>query len=98
MQIEKEAKVGDSIQGFKGATVRIPIEPNFVGGYRLEYDGKYITLHGKDSRYEVNAYFKPNPPEYEEMVLVPVVLEVRNANPQIKEVTDNEIIVDLGFL
>jgi len=33
---------------------------------------------------------------YEEMVLIGCVLEVRNATPIIKEVTDTEIVVDLG--
>ena len=89
-------QVGDSADCFLGAVIRIPIEPHFAGGYRLEYDGKYITLYGKDNRYEVNAYFQPEPSEYEEMVLIGCVLEVRNATPTIKEVTDTEIVVDLG--
>ena len=33
---------------------------------------------------------------FEEMVLIPVVVEIRKANPRIVEVTDTEIIVDLG--
>lgn len=33
---------------------------------------------------------------FEEMVLIPVVKEIRNASPQIVEVTDMEIVVDLG--
>jgi hypothetical protein len=33
---------------------------------------------------------------FEEMVLIPVVEEIRNASPKIIEVTDTDIVVDLG--
>ena len=78
-------------------TLTIPIEPHFAGDYRLEYDGKYVTLFGKDNRYEVNAYFTPDPPEYEEMVLVPCVVEVRRASPCIQEVTEGSIVISLNL-
>ena len=71
--------------------IRIPILPNYVGGYRLEYDGKYITLYGKDKDYK--CMFGD---DYEEMVLIPVVEEIRNAEPEIIETTDTEIVVSLG--
>ena len=64
----------------------IPIESHFGGNYRLEYDGKYITLFGNDKKYG-----------NQEMVLIAVVLEIRNATPEILEVTDKEIIISLGF-
>ena len=71
--------------------IRIPILPNYGGGYRLEYDGKYITLYGKDKDYK--CMFGD---DYEEMVLIPVVEEIRNAEPEIIETTDTEIVVFLG--
>ena len=79
-----------------GAVIRIPIETHFAGGYRLEYDSKYITLFGKDKNYEGFRFSDDQPIWYEEMVLISCVLEVRNATPTIKEVTDTEIVVDLG--
>ena len=74
--------------------LKITILNNFSGGYRLEYDGKYIILLGKDNRYELFSY--SNTKEYEEMVLISCVLEIRNANPTIKEIKDKEIIINLG--
>ena len=78
------------------SVIRIPIKHHFAGDYRLEYDGKYITLFGKDSRYEGFRFSDEQPIWYEEMVLIGCVFEVRGANPTIREVTDTEIIVDLG--
>ena len=89
-------QVGDSTDCFLGAVIRIPIQPHFAGGYRLEYDGKYITLFGEDNRYEGFRFSDDHPIWYEEMVLISCVLEVRGATPTIKEVTDTEIVVDLG--
>ena len=71
--------------------IRIPILSNYGGGYRLEYDGKYITLYGKDKDYK--CMFGD---DYEEMVLIPIVEEIRNAEPEIIETTDREIVVSLG--
>jgi len=71
--------------------IRIPILSNYGGGYRLEYDSKYITLYGKDKNYK--CMFGDG---YEEMVLIPVVVEIRNAEPEIIETTDTEIVVSLG--
>jgi len=92
----KELKVGDSTNCFSGAVIRIPIEPHFAGDYRLEYDGKYITLFGRDKTYEGFRFSDDEPVWYEEMVLISCVLEVRKATPTIKKVTDKEIVVDLG--
>ena len=69
----------------------IPILSNYGGGYRLEYDGKYITLYGKDKDYK--CMFGD---DYEEMVLIPIVEEIRNAEPEIIQTTDTEIVVSLG--
>lgn len=71
--------------------IRIPILSNYGGGYRLEYDGKYITLYGKDKNYK--CMFGN---DYEEMVLIPIVKEIRNAEPEIIEITNTEIVVSLG--
>lgn len=77
-------------------TVSVQIEPHFAGQYRLEYDGKYITLFGRDNRYEQWAFgVEDGPVTYEEMVLVSCVCEVRNASPKILAVTDTEIIIQL---
>lgn len=75
---------------------RIPIQSHFAGDYRIEYDGKYITLYGKDNRYDYEGMFGAPKGTYDEMVLIPVVEEVRNANPEIIEVTETEIVVSLG--
>lgn len=74
---------------------RIKIEPHFAGDYRLEYDGKYVTLYGKDNRYDMEGLFGAPKGTYDEMVLIPVVEEIRNANQKIIEVTDTEIVVSL---
>jgi hypothetical protein len=89
-------QVGDSTDCFLGAVIHIPIEPHFAGDYRLEYDGKYITLFGRDKNYEGFRFSDDQEVWYEEMVLISCVLEVRNTTPTIKEVTDTEIVVDLG--
>lgn len=78
--------------------IKIEVKPHFAGGYRLEYDGKYITLLGKDRKYEVNAYYQSDPPKYEEMVLIPVVIEIRDADPKIISADDFYITIDLGLI
>lgn len=92
----RRLQVGDSTDCFLGAVIRIPIEPYFAGDYRLEYDGKHITLLGKDNRYEGFRFTDDQEVWYEEMVLISCVLEVSKATPAIKEVTDKEIVVSLG--
>lgn len=72
-------------------TKKIPILPNYGEGYRLEYDGKYITLYGKDKRYKCTFG-----DDYEEMVLIPIVEEIRNAAPEIIEINENYITIYLG--
>src|SRR5574343_30299 len=79
-----------------GDVIRIPIQFNFAGGYRLEYDGKYITLIGRDRAHPGFKFAEEQEDWFEESVLIPVVIEIRKANPQIIEVTANEIIVKLG--
>ena len=75
---------------------RIPILDFYAGDYRLEYDGKYVTLFGKDKNYKGFKFNDEDDDWFEEMVLIPVVEEIRNASPKIIEVTDTDIVVDLG--
>ena len=88
--------MNDKDKALQIGAVIIPIEPHFAGDYRLEYDSKYITLFGKDRNYKGFRFSDDEPIWYEEMVLISCVLEVRNANPTIKKVTDTQIVVDLG--
>ena len=76
--------------------VNVFIKPHFGGEYRLEYDGKYVSLFGLDTRYDGFRFSDEQPVWYEERLLVPIVAEVRNAKPSIKEVTEKYILVDLN--
>ena len=65
-----------------------------IGGeYRLEYDGKYISLFGLDTRYEGFRFSDEEPIWYEEQVLIPIVEEIRNARPEITETTESYILI-----
>lgn len=87
--LEKQLKMKES------SVIRVPIKEHFAGDYRIEYDGKYVSLFGKDCRYEAFRYSDEQDLSYEEMLLIPIVTEVRNADPKIKEVTDSEIVIEL---
>lgn len=77
-------------------TIDIPILPHYAGGYRLEYDGKYITLFGRDRRYKGFNFSGDSEDDwFEEMVLIPLVREIRGANPKIINITDAYIVVSL---
>ncbi len=78
--------------------IQIPIEPHFAGDYRLEYDGKYVTLLGKDNRYDLEGIFGAPKGTYDEMVLVPVVVEARGISPEIIEINETSIIISLNPL
>lgn len=81
-------------------TIEVEIEPHFAGDYRLEYCGKYISLYGRDrnfKQFQFHPVSNPVDEMFEEMILIPVVIEVRNANPQIIEITSDKIIIDLGL-
>ena len=75
--------------------VYVPIEEHFAGDYRIEYDGKYITLFGKDRNYEGFRFSEGIPIWYEEMVLIPVVEEIRNASPRIISFDEDYITIKL---
>lgn len=76
--------------------IRIPILSHYAGGYRLEYDGKYISLFGRNKNYKGFKFNDADEDWFEEMVLIPIVEEIRNASPQIIEITDTHVIVDSG--
>lgn len=80
----------------KTRKIRIPVLEHYAGGYRLKYDGKYVSLYGKDKNYKGFKFNDNDEDWFEEMVLIPVVEEVRNATPEILEVNDSEILIDLG--
>jgi hypothetical protein len=50
--------------------IRIPILDFYAGGYRLEYDGKYITLFGRDKNYKGFKFNDADEDWFEEMVLI----------------------------
>ena len=58
--------------------IKVEIEPHFDGDYELKYDGKYLSLYGKDNR------------------LVPVVIEQRGIAPEIIEVDNEFIYIELN--
>ena len=75
--------------------IELNIQDYYAGDYRLEYDGKYLSLLGRDKNY---PQFKFNPNDidtYEEMLLMPAFLEGRNLQPSIVEVTNTKIIIKL---
>lgn len=82
--------------------IKVPIEENWAGVYRIEYDSKYITLFGKDKDFPIQGYGMVPEDEleedYEEMVLVPIVEEIRNAEPKILKSDDKFIYIDLGLI
>lgn len=71
--------------------IRIPIEPHFAGGYRVEYDGKYVTLFGRDKNYVGFKFSEDQEDWYEEMLLIPIVVERRRICPEIISVDDHWI-------
>jgi len=81
---------------YQTRVIRIPILDFYAGGYRLEYDGKYITLFGRDKNHKGFKFDNTDKDWFEEMVLIPVVEEIRNASPEIIEVSNTEIVIDLG--
>ena len=74
-------------------SIKVTVKPHFRGEYRLEYDGKYISLFGLDTRYEGFRFSDNQPIWYEERLLIPIVAEVRNAKPEITEITETYILV-----
>lgn len=74
----------------------VPVESNWNGNYRIEYDGKYVTLFGEDKNYPGLKYNNEGKTWYEEMVLIPLVCEIRNAHPFISKETDTEIFINMG--
>lgn len=77
--------------------VKIKREDNWVGVFRIEYDSKYVTLYGRNANYPISDFQGNETGQFEETVLIyePELIEVRNANPEIIEVNDKEIVIDL---
>ena len=76
--------------------IEVDIEKHFAGDYRLQYDGKYVSLYGRDTNFIGFKFVPDDAIWYEEMVLIPVIVEVRNANPEIVGITKNKIIINLN--
>lgn len=76
--------------------ITVQIAEYFAGDYRLEYDGKYIKLFGKDKNYDLEGMFGAPKGTYDEIVLISCVGEFRNANPVIEKVADKEIIISIN--
>ena len=67
----------------------IEIKKHWAPPYDLEYDGKYVTLIGVNKR-DVSPYGGMSG---EPSVLVSVVVEQREADPLIEEVTERNIVI-----
>jgi len=83
--------------------IKIPRLPHFLEPFRLRYDGKYINIEGKNLNHPLTTYglHAGNDGEcpildYDTTDLAGTVYEVKYAFPFIKEVTKDEIIIDLG--
>lgn len=64
--------------------IHIPILHSYVGSYRVAYDGQYISLYGKVKD------------GYKEMLLIPIIEKIQGANPSIRYIDNNEIIIDVA--
>jgi len=78
-------------------TIKVQVEHNWLPPYRLEYDGKYVTLFGKDKDYLVPDYGGLGQVEYEEMVLRPCIIEIRRATPEILYTADGFLYINLNI-
>lgn len=75
--------------------IKVKIESNWGGNYYAQYDGKYITLWGIDKNQPLNQPINPSAEDYyEPVVLIPVVLEIRNAVPEIIRTDEEYIYID----
>lgn len=77
--------------------LRVVKQANWLPPYRLEYDGKYVTLFGKDKNHPTQNYYGATDFEadYEEMCLMPVVIEVRNAQPVLVGYDNDCVVINL---
>lgn len=75
--------------------IKIKIEPNWIGKYRLTYDGKYVELLGLDKSRPINQVINHSgKDEYAEEILIPVVCEIRNGNPVITNIDKEYIYIE----
>ncbi len=80
--------------GLVSNEIKVKVLDIYAGGYRLEYDGKYITLYGKDKRCP-DLWSQER--DFETTVLVPVVMEIKNSCPFIDRVENGFIYINLGL-
>ena len=73
----------------------VKIKPNWLPPFRLTYDGKYVSLYGRDKNYPVLGYGSTEKKEYEEILLVPIVIEVRKCRAEITKISNTEIEIEL---
>lgn len=78
--------------------LRVPRESHWLGQFRIEYDGKYISIYGEDSNYPGYGYgtTETEPSWFEEMCLAGSIAEGGNLNPEITDVTDKYIYINIG--
>ncbi len=91
----EEVSDKDIVTFLKKNYLSIRIEPHFAGNYRIEYDGKYVSLYGLDNRYDMAGLFGTPEGTFDEMVLIPVAMEVRDASPVIRAVTEKFIEIEI---
>jgi hypothetical protein len=78
-------------------TVSVQILPHYALPIGITYDGKYVSLLGGDRNFPLfNCEYEGLCTEYEETVLVPVVIEIRMANPVIVSTSNNIIVIKLN--
>ena len=79
--------------------IRLKRKPNWVGNFRIEYDSKYITLFGEIRDYPIKSFSGEFTGYYDETVLVydEELIDVRDASPEIIEITDKEIVISLNL-
>ena len=64
------------------AHILVKRESNFLPPFQVEYDGKYISLKGRDKNFPLTNYgLHANKDDYilsyDEKILIPIVLEMQ---------------------
>ena len=72
----KQKQVSDSCERGASVYVDVPINPSWLGGYYVKYDGKYISLYGTIEAYE---WFTDRNERQTDKLLLPIALEIRDA-------------------
>ncbi len=90
-------KIEDERPDWKTLKIPVKVQDNWLGDYRLEYDGKYVTLFGKDKNYKGFKWDESDEDWYEEMVLDACVCEIRDAKPWEDEITEVGGVLYIGM-